>query len=153
MPAQAKFPVPERNCHRPCVKTSRRIASRFHGSRPTTKGVMARRAASTEAVSAPQQASPQPIRPSSVVSFTSTSLTPSLATWELTSRRRYGTLTGIGSTAAIFTPASQRVLELGQDLVACGANDEHVLEADTAPARPVDRGLERQHHPFLDQQV
>ena len=54
----------------------------------TTKGVIARRAASIEAVSAPQHASPQPTRPSSVVSFTSTSLTPSLATWELISRCR-----------------------------------------------------------------
>ena len=70
------------------MNTSRRIASRFHGSRPMTNGVIARSAASTDAVSAPQHASPQPMRPSSVVSFTSTSLTPSLATWELTSRWR-----------------------------------------------------------------
>ena len=88
IPAHAKLPVPARNCHRPCVNTSRRIASRFHGSRPTTNGAIARTAASTEAVSAPQHASPQPTRPSSVVSFTRTSLTPSRATWELTSRWR-----------------------------------------------------------------
>ena len=40
------------------------------------------------AVSAPQHDSPQPTTPSSVVSLTSTSLTPSRATIELTSRRR-----------------------------------------------------------------
>src|SRR5205085_3013627 len=103
MPAQAKLPVPARNCQSPCVKASRRIASRFQGSRPSTKGAIAFSAASTDAVSAPQQASPQPTRPSSVVSFTSTSLTPSRATCELTSRCLYGMLTGIVSSLSILT--------------------------------------------------
>src|SRR4029079_8848403 len=149
IPAHAKFPVPERNCHSPCVNASRRIASRFHGSRPTTNGAMARSASSTEAVSAPQHASPQPTSPSSVVSLTSTSLTPSRATMELTSRWRYGTLTGIVSRVAIFTLLSHRVLESRQDLVVRRTDREDMLESDATPARQVDRRLERQHHPLL----
>src|ERR1700737_1588029 len=62
-------------------------------------------------------------------------------------------LTGIVSSVAIFTAASQRVLEPRQNLVATGTNDEDVLKPDSAPARPVDRGLERQHHPLLDPDV
>ena len=88
MPAQAKLPVPARNCQRPKLNASARIASPFQGSRPTTKGAMACTAASTEAASAPLVASPQPTSPSSVVMRTRMSVTPSRATIELTSRWR-----------------------------------------------------------------
>ena len=86
MPAQAKLPVPARNFQRPKPNASARIASRFQGSRPTTKGAMARIAASTDAASEPLVASPQPTSPSSVVTRTRMSVTPSRATIELTSR-------------------------------------------------------------------
>ena len=86
MPAQAKFPVPARNFQRPKSNASARIASRFQGSRPITNGAMAVTAASTEAASEPLVASPQPTRPSSVVTRTRMSVTPSRATIELTSR-------------------------------------------------------------------
>ena len=88
MPAQAKLPVPARNCQSPKLKASARMALPFQGSRPTTNGAMACTAASIEAASAPLVASPQPTRPSSVVMRTRMSVTPSRATIELTSRWR-----------------------------------------------------------------
>ena len=104
IPAQAKLPVPARNCQRPCWKRSACIASRFHGSRPSTNGVIARTAASTEAASAPLHASPQPTSPSSVSTRTRMSVTPSRATWLDTSRCRYGTDTIVVSTRATLIP-------------------------------------------------
>ena len=53
-------PVPARNCQSPCSYSSVWIASRFHGSLPSTNGAIAWIAASTEATSAPLHASPQP---------------------------------------------------------------------------------------------
>ena len=103
MPDQAKLPVPAVNFQSPKPNASARIASRFHGSRPTTNGPIATTAASTETASDPLVASPQPTSPSSVVTRTSTSVTPSRATIELTSRWLYGTLTTIGSTRATRT--------------------------------------------------
>ena len=88
MPDQAKLPVPARNCQSPKLNASARIASRFQGSRPTTNGAMAAIAASIDAASAPLVASPQPTSPSSVVTRTRMSVTPSRATIELTSRWR-----------------------------------------------------------------
>ena len=150
IPAQAKLPVPARNCQRPCVKTSRRIASRFHGSRPTTNGVIARSAASTDAVSAPQHASPQPTRPSSVVS-----LHEHVA--DAVSR-------DLGADLTVPVRDADRDRLDGRDLhsvcsnwvrisLSSRADEEDVLEADAAPARAIDRRLEREHHPLLDPHV
>jgi hypothetical protein len=110
------LPVGSRNCQRPWSQSSSRIASRFHGSRPRTKGAIARTAASTDATSAPLHDSPQPTTPTSVVTRTSTSVTPSRATCDETSRCRYGTLTTTGSTAATFTAPSAGEDGDGRDL-------------------------------------
>ena len=107
IPAQAKLPVPARNFQRPKSNASARIASRFQGSRPIANGAIAVTAASTEAASEPLVASPHPTRPSSVVTRTRMSVTPSRATIELTSRWLYGTLTTIGSTRATFTACAR----------------------------------------------
>src|SRR3990172_8858016 len=44
----------------------------------------------------------------------------------------------------------ERVLELGQDLVARASDGEDVLEADPAPARTVDGRLDGQDHALVD---
>ena len=88
MAANAKLPVIAWNCHPPEMKTSRAIASLCQGSRPSTKGAVARIALSMPAVSAAVQLSPQPTRPLSARSLTITSLTPSRSTIELSSRCR-----------------------------------------------------------------
>ena len=95
---------PRRSCR--CRRgTARGRARRDRPHRLAVPGIAAdheRRhglqAASTDAVSAPLQASPQPIRPSSASMLTRTSVTPSRATCELTSRCMYGTLTVVAST-------------------------------------------------------
>ena len=85
MPAKAKLPVIGWNCQPPATNTSRAIASMPNGSRPSTSGRMACAAQATPAASAARVHSPQPVRPSSAVSLTITSVTPSRATSELRS--------------------------------------------------------------------
>ena len=74
-------------------------------------GLQAFRTSSTDSTLEPLQLSPQPTRPSSVVSLTITSVTPSRLTWALFSRCVYGTLTIVYSACAMRTllppPVSQ----------------------------------------------
>ena len=148
MPAQAKLPVPARNCQSPWLNASRRIASRFHGSRPTTKGAIAsHRGVHRGRVGAGARLAPADEPVVGRRRCTSTSLTPSRATCELTSRCVYGTLTGIVSSARDLHSVCSK---LGQDLVVVRADEERVLEPDAAPARQVDGGLEREHHALLE---
>ena len=85
MPAKAKLPVIAWNCQAPAMNTSRAIASISQGSRPSTIGRIAATAVAIPAASAARVHSPQPIRPLSAISLTTTSVTPSRATSELTS--------------------------------------------------------------------
>src|SRR5438094_9214594 len=63
-------------------------------------------------------------------------------------------LIGVARTEEIVVMRlRESVLEVGEELVAAGANDEDVLEADAAPAGPVHAGLDRQHHLLLDPEL